>query len=289
MKKTYNSTSENVLQMLKFILKKDKFTISNIINYFSDYGVIFEQETILKYIRTLKKAGFVFEKSGRKNYTLTSIPISLNETDVNALENIFEVMGNNFSMKNAKITEKLLKISPESLRLALHHASYNKQVSALQELEKYLKDNLRLEVSVGKTNKNRKTIIFELQDLFLQGNGIFLKGYSVTGKMPLVLPFENITKIIQTPVKNRFLFGDKEAVVKFSFKMSKSYNLKAGEQILKKTKDFLEIKTNYYDEETFFKKILRYVDSCEILQPYYLRENFIGYIKNLYQMYDCNI
>ncbi len=68
--------------------------------------------------------------------------------------------------------------------------------------------------------------------------------------------------------------------------MAKSYTLKEGEQVLKKTKDFLWVKTNYYEEKLFFEKILKYVDHCEIIKPLYLRAKYKEFVRQLLLMYN---
>lgn len=281
-----NNTSENVMRIIKFILNKEKFSLGEIGSYLGDFGVLIGKETIYKYLRTLKKAGFDIQKTDAKTYKLLRVPVLSDDTEIIAVENILSAMNENYSLKNAGISEKLLRLVPEN-KCAKEIFSLNKMPRIeLQKLEKYLKDNLRLEIYFKNTNRDKEKIIFELRSLFLKNAGIFLKGYDVSAKTPDIYRYDSISRIIQTPMKNKFLFGDKEAVIKFSSKMAKSYTLKEGEQVLKKTKDFLWVKTNYYEEKLFFEKILKYVDHCEIIKPLYLRAKYKEFVRQLLLMYN---
>ena len=136
MNSRHNNTSENVLRMFKFILQKEKFTLQDIICHFAEFGLFFEQETILKYIRTLKKAGFGFEKTNAKTYKLTYVPLHLINAEISVLKDVFEIINNDFSQNNTKTAEKFLRFFPETLRVEMLH-SLNKNSILPQKLKKY--------------------------------------------------------------------------------------------------------------------------------------------------------
>ena len=72
-----NKTSYCFLLVLKYIIEHNVFNIDDVLNYLElECDIFVYKETILKYIRTLRHAGFKLKKINNKIYKLTYSPFA---------------------------------------------------------------------------------------------------------------------------------------------------------------------------------------------------------------------
>jgi len=290
MNKNINKSSYYCLLVLKFILANTIFTLDDILLFLEENHHIFiYNETVLKYIRTLKFVGFKFKKINNKTYQLIELPFKLdlssNEVDViNKCITHFKnlsIMKN--SVKDIRIFEKISMLIENTVLESKKPVVTDEK---LDEFQKFCVEKLRLNIEYRYKNKICYYQV-EPDELILFDNIIYLKCYNISDKNNMLLEIENIIQVKQTPVKNKFKYSTNIATLKFSLDIAKSYTIKENEKVIKEDDTGLYIQTVYYDKEMFFKHILRYMDKCEITFPQVLRKEFKEYVEELYQIYYC--
>ncbi len=285
---------------LEFVLFKRTFCVDEIITYLENkYNIFLFKETILKYIRTLKTLGFEFERVNNKMYKLKEVPFKIT-AGINEEKIILEIIEalRNYHVSNSgydkyNFLEKLQFFLPKDLkkifnrRLILLNYLEHKNNYMLKNIKKYCKDAQRLNITYLKDGKIKQKDLVEPADIFFTKKSIYLKCFDLNQKTNILINFDWILEIVQTPLKNKYLFKKQFVTLKFSSKFAKAYTLKEGEEIIKKGLGELYVRSFYYDKTLFFKNILRYMESCEIVSPENLRKDFQKYVKDLYQIYYC--
>ena len=282
------STSDKVFLILKFILKNEIFTLDKILSKLEEENIYIEKETLNKYIRTLIKMGFLFERHNNKTYRITKLPFNLNieQTDfLFELLNILETAANcNFSKTFQKMA---LFVLPEKQKEMFSKISRTDKT--IQKIEKYIKEAQRLKIIIKCQEEKEVKKIIEPYDVYYKTNGNYIVGYDIEKKEITEFPIKQIVSLKQMPIKNKHSYTKNEAIIKFSQKVAQSYVLKDEEILMEKTPEYIIVKTFFADKESFYKRILRYGDFCEILSGEKIREDFQSYLKDLYQMYDCKM
>ncbi|MCQ2957877.1 MAG: WYL domain-containing protein [Candidatus Gastranaerophilales bacterium] len=287
MNKKINKTAYTFLLCFKYILEKRIFKIDDIIEYLeNNFNIIIFSETVLKYIRTMKKAGIKFSRLNNKTYELKELPFDIDFTDEerNILFKSFEfkdfyIAGNFYDFK--ELIDKL------NVLCKYRQTDFYKIIKAYKvasDLKKYCEDELRLKIHYD-NNGQEITDIIEPKELVIISKIIYLKCYNVTQKANALININNIIRLKQTPVKNKNIFIEQFVKLTFTGKLVNTYVLKESEEIIKKTDNELIIKSYYYDKLILFKNILKYMDSCEILEPQNLREEFYNYVKEIILIY----
>lgn len=283
--KSNASTSNKVFLILDFILKNDVFSLDEIAVMLEKRNIYLEKETLNKYIRTLKKMGFSFKKLDNKIYKITSLPFCLRNIDL--IFDIVHLLKEEPKYDFYKTLQKIALFLPEENQKDFSE-KIEKMNNKIPQIEKYIREAQQLKIVVETQGKNDYKTVFEPYDIHYEVNENYIFGYDTLKKEITEYPLKKIISFKQTPTKNRFSFTKKEAIIKFSQRVAKSYVLKDDEIIVEKTPENLVVKTFFYDKKIFFKRILRYGNCCEIISTENLIEDFRRYLKDLYQMYDCN-
>ncbi|MCR4880755.1 MAG: WYL domain-containing protein [bacterium] len=281
MQNKFNLTSYNLFKLIKYILPKKKFTIAEIVSFLDTENICVEYETVYKYLRTLKRLGFEFEKVNSKSFKIKKLPFVFSDRENETLINILNKLSRSSLPKKTELCEKLLLFLTGNNTENLFQ---NETTS--QKLDKFIKDGLRLKLFFGSSNSEKETL-FELYNVFSEGKNKYLQGYDINKKEVVMYSIDDISSIKQTPTKNKFSYEKEEAILKFSSRVAKAYIPKEEDEIIEKTEDSLVIRTVYYDKVAFYKKILRYTNNCEIIAPAALKDALGAYLSELYQMYDC--
>jgi len=298
MKKT-NKTIYNFFLVFIFVMQNKIFSINEIIVHLEmNYDIVLQKETILKYIRTMKYLGFSFRRKNNEVYVLEMTPFCIeNSKTEDLLLKCFRILksftlsghllqSDKFIQKLAPFlsleTKNMLEIEYENLLKLNNESKLN-----VRKLKKYCNDGLQLRVKIKRENSNISSKIVEPLDLFFLKNICFLKAFDISVKDNVFINIDEIVEIEQTPQRNKYPLIEHPVTLRFLNKLAKSYSLKEGEIITKKSEDELIVKSYYCEKMIFFNNILRYCDSCEIIAPKGLRDEFKNYLDEIYQKYDC--
>ena len=281
-----SNTCLRVFEVIKLLIQKP-YSIEELINILSEKEYnhnIYTQETIVKYITTLRVMGLKVAKEKRK-FVLKKYPIDLNltEKELKTLEKIENYIINekhqSFCTEFKKLITTLEKCFDDKTlnryNTNFSFLSVEKNVKNLNDIplinkfEKICYDQQKLKIDYIDINtKNTDTYYLEPKCVKIIHRQGFLQAYdSDTNELKLFL-LRNIRKVIQRPQKTRLMWYSNEIIYRLDPEFAKIYKLKTEEKLLSKESDgSIIIQNCEEDKETFLKRLLKYTTHCEIIRP----------------------
>lgn len=249
--------------------------------------LIAKTETISKYIRTLRRAGFEVKSKKSKPYEITKTPfeITLCEKELNGLFVFLKTSNILFQGITSKELE-LLKYKFKNLinnfkeELSDNKESYYKEPvwENFYSLNKIL---FKKKKGVKITNLNKKITIIPKRIKYKQ-NGIFISFYNLN-KMKVQNSKADIIKNLKED--NAIHFEYYEATVfKLTGPLRKNYILREGE-IAHYKQDGVYVSNSYEEKNELFLRLMRYGANCEIINPLSHKKLFISKLKSLIEYY----
>jgi len=306
-----SSTAYRVL-LLMLLLSENSYSIDELIDIFSNDPYIsrsFTKEVILKYINTLRSLNFEITRiNSCGKYTMVKTPftIDLSDSDIKTialLENYVSYIHNK-KLKNiySNLVEKIVKFLPPEKESLLEKERqyfknnsiidvnlYSKYPEIIQKYEKLCEEDQQIIIKYKPPEeKNQIQLIVEPRHVKYENNQVYLCGYNVYENEKQLFLVDYITDIKQLPQKSKNKNVLPSVVLQLKGKLVRSYRKYDGDKIinLDENKQILTISNSYEDKNKLFKRILRYGDSCEIIYPKSLREEYSKIINNILKNYE---
>lgn len=310
-------TAYKVLALLK-LLCSGSFNIDNIIKQLYEDQNIKKQlskEVLIKYITTLRSADINIQKPSKSNnyeYSVKDAPllIDLDDNDIKILSLVLYI-SHKLAQKNIiqnleSLIEKLkiyLNNSQKELFneyfLFLKKEKYRNEmfkkfipeelIEQIQKLERYCNEDMRTSILYNLPASNKKIeLIFEPKQIKYEKKSIYLSGYNfITGEKQF-LDIKNIINITQLPIKSKYTNVLSPVIFKIKGKLAASYRLYESEKITKQNEDNNEIIITSYveDKNLLLKRLLKYGENCEVIQPLSLREEIKQTIESALSQYE---
>lgn len=299
-----SNTCLRVFEVIKLLIQKP-YTIEELITLLSekeDNRNIYTQETIIKYITTLRVMGLNIAKEKRK-FVLKKYPIdlNLNEKELKTLEKIENYIINEKQQSCCTEFKKLIGTlekcfdneTTNRFNTNFSFLSVEKSVNNLNDIplinkfEKICNDQQKLKIDYVDINtKNTDTYYLEPKCVKIINRQGFLQAYDTeTNEIKLFL-LRNIRNVTQRPQRARQMWYSNEIIYKFDAEFAKIYKLKAEEKLLSKESDgSIIIQNCEEDKETFLKRLLKYTTHCEIIRPEKYRKKMLALIENTIDIY----
>ncbi len=300
-----SSTAYRVL-LLMSLLNQDDFNIDELIEMFSQNPNIsrsFTNEVILKYINTLKLAGFELAKYNSSNnfkYTITKSPfkLSLSKDDLKTivlLENyVATIYQEKIKKKFQHVIKNVVKYLDEDEietlikeRSSDHDEFFNKdQYTRYQETIKIYEKYCIEEQQVAITYKTPideeiKQVVVEPKFVKYSNSNVYLCGFNTYVGEKQLIQIDYINDIKQLPQKSRHGGILPSVVFCLKGRLAKGYRVHDDEKIIDATidREHITISSSYDDKKLLFQRLLRYGENCEILYPKNIKEEFFEHIK----------
>ncbi len=299
-----SNTCLRVFEVIKLLIQKP-YTIEELITLLSEKEGnrnIYTQETIIKYITTLRVMGLNIAKEKRK-FVLKKYPIdlNLNEKELKTLEKIENYIINEKQQSCCTEFKKLIGTlekcfdneTTNRFNTNFSFLSVEKSVNNLNDIplinkfEKICNDQQKLKIDYVDINtKNTDTYYLEPKCVKIINRQGFLQAYDTeTNEIKLFL-LRNIRKVVQRPQKARQMWYSNEVIYRLDSEFAKIYKLKTEEKLLSKESDGCIIIQNCEeDKETFLKRLLKYTTHCEIIRPEKYRKKMLALIENTIDIY----
>lgn len=299
-----SNTCLRVFEVIKLLIQKP-YTIEELITLLSEKEGnrnIYTQETIIKYITTLRVMGLNIAKEKRK-FVLKKYPIdlNLNEKELKTLEKIENYIINEKQQSCCTEFKKLIGTlekcfdneTTNRFNTNFSFLSVEKSVNNLNDIplinkfEKICNDQQKLKIDYVDINtKNTDTYYLEPKCVKIINRQGFLQAYDTeTNEIKLFL-LRNIRNVTQRPQRARQMWYSNEIIYKFDAEFAKIYKLKAEEKLLSKESDgSIIIQNCEEDKETFLKRLLKYTTHCEIIRPEKYRKKMLALIENTIDIY----
>ncbi|OGI18096.1 MAG: hypothetical protein A2287_08440 [Candidatus Melainabacteria bacterium RIFOXYA12_FULL_32_12] len=311
-----SSTAYRVLFLMQ-LLNTNDCSIDYLNNTFSNDPNIartFSKEVILKYIYTLRSAGYNVSKPNPANnhtYKLVKAPLTmrLNEQDIRTLIILEGYVSSLYQERLQKSFRSLVKklsryLSEEQITLLnsirkaqtneLQQLSlkYSQYTSLIQKFEQYCVEDQRVIVKYKfPIGDEEKQIILEPKSIKYDSKDVFISGYnSITGEKQL-LHLNNIQEIKQLPVKSRYNYVLSPIIFKLKGRLAKGYRPYEDEKIAGTDPEAGTITIAAYvdDRNMLLQRLLKYGDYCEVIYPKAAREKTISLVQDALKNYDANV
>ena len=299
-----SNTCLRVFEVIKLLIQKP-YTIEELITLLSEKEGnrnIYTQETIIKYITTLRVMGLNIAKEKRK-FVLKKYPIdlNLNEKELKTLEKIEKYIINEKQQSSCTEIKKLIGTlekcfdneTTNRYNTNFSFLSVEKSVNNLNDIplinkfEKICNDQQKLKIDyVDISTKNTDTYYLEPKCVKIINRQGFLQAYDTeTNELKLFL-LRNIRKVVQRPQKARQMWYSNEVIYRLDSEFAKIYKLKTEEKLLSQESDgSIIIQNCEEDKETFLRRLLKYTTHCEIIRPEKYRKKMLALIENTIDIY----
>lgn len=281
---------KRVLETLKFLYKTNA-SIQDIINYFEKIDPnnrVYTNEVILKYINTLKVAGFSIIKEKDK-YVLLNYPnpIDFDKNDLRAIH-LIEKFANLLPEERIKaevnqFLQELQKRYSDNTKLLSHNVEkpdfinfkmdYSKYLNQIKEYEKYCLDGHKIKIIYKNKSCTETSVMVEPKEIRYIKNKVYLSIYNPVSAQISDINLNHIIKIEQLPLKSNLGTILSSVTFKLKDRLAKVYKLKESEKLLQMEPDGSIIILNQHEDRILLlKRLMRYGDNCEVISPKSLRE-----------------
>lgn len=308
-----SSTAYRVLLLL-FHLNKGQCTSDYLNNVFLEDPYIsryFSKDVILKYIITLRTAGYDIAKptlSNGYNYELNKSPvlIEFNYKQIKNLAALYwyaqslhqnKIIGNyNSFLKKIKkfLPDKQVSVLNREIKEQQEHLNsilsrYLPYKELINKIENFKEENQRVSVKYRTyVDDEEKQLVLELKNIKYEQKEIYITGYSPLTEQTHSIKIEQITEIKQLPKKSQY--KQILSAVTFSLKgqLAKVYRPYENEKISPSSEKLNTITVTAYvdDQNILIKRLLKYGENCEILYPKPTKAKMIQIINKTLSNYE---
>ena len=307
-----SSSAYRVLLLLKKLNEKD-YSINELNNIFWEDPYVkrfFSTDVILKYINTLKMAGYDLSKcvSGvnscyQLNNSQAKIVFSNNEIKIlSLLKKFAESLHQKKHVKNYSSFLKKIKrhMIAEDLEKFKHFSQiceqensscfgkFDKYSQLISIIEQYIEDKQRVELKYQLPSENNAKIVpIDLQCIKYNQDEAFIVCYNLISNQTLSLNMCHILNIRQLPVISRINPVLCPVIFKVKDKLAKVYRPYEKEKLSDPDQNGDITVTSLPDDiDALLKRLLRYGENCEILYPKLARDKMISLIKHTLANYN---
>jgi len=301
--KKNSDTSIRVLETLKVFVNGSS-SIQEIISHFEKTDPnnrVYTNEVILKYINTMKVAGYKFDKTKDK-YALLNTPEQFNFTK-EELEALYLLENSSKTLYEEKVKTEINKFiqglemrfndntkqlaqslnKPEFVYLDFNYEQYAKQI---KKYEKYCIEGQKLKITYKNINGITLSENVEPHEIKYKDKNIYLNVYNPLSANILDINFNDILEIVQLPLKSNQANMISTVTFLVKDRLANGYRLHEGETLLEKKVDGSKlISSQKEDKNLLLKRLMRYGVNCEVVSPNNLRAKMADLISATLENY----
>lgn len=288
-----NISAYRVLYILLMLVRYRRLSLLELNRHLFENPLIgrgYNNETLSKYINTLRAAGCRIPKASNRNdyhYDLLRSPFPLvldaEEADVagkiltmlskqpdEALTSDYRDFLENLSW-SVQLPQGAPQSSPRRIdRLTRRHL-------ALSRYRQYCQESFHLVVDYRDSQLPQAqlmTLYIEPQEVLERDDSLILLGWDCHSLERVSLDVDDIVSVQQLPNKNRRTQPPVTIAFALYGRLAKGYRLYPDEWVTYRSETELHIKTKVRDEEALLKRLMKYGASCQLLFPENLRMTF---------------
>jgi len=307
-----SSTAYRVLLLLQKLNEKGQNVdeLNNIFLKDPDVARFFSKDVILKYISTLRTAGYSISKPvASKNYCykLNKAPAQINfsneEIKTLAILGIYAqgLQQNKFVKHYFSFIEKLKRyMSEEQVQKLNEQFAFTQKKSSrilnsfaeyselIKKIEQYISENQKVEIKyLPHGEKQENLSITKLQKIKYEAKSVSVIYYDLVSNQMNSVKISELRNLKQLPS----ISEDKQTLCPVIFKLkgrlAKVYRPYEGEKVSELDKNIAEITVTAYsdDIDALLTRLLKYGEHCEILYPRQVRSKMIKLITTALRNY----
>ena len=307
-----SSTAYRVLLLME-LLNNKPYSMNDINDVFSEDPYIartFSKEVILKYLSTIRLAGYEISKPSPSNnytYSLKEAPVNilLTTENIKTLAFLENYVSGLYQTKLQKGFEQILNkiiryFSKEQLNILNNErkmykenksqlcSEYINYEALIKKIEQFCIEGQKIQVKyrLPLENQTMQVVLDPLSIKYISKN-VWISGYNTIIGEKQMLNLEYIEDIKQLPTKSKPNHVLSPVIFKLKGRLAKGYRPYEGEEIsqIDENEGFIQILAYVDDKNQLMQRLLKYGDLCEILYPKYIREKMIKTIKSTLNNY----
>jgi len=311
--KKISSTAYRVLLLLKLLNEKNLGIeeLNTILSQDINISRTFSNEVILKYISTLRLAGYKITKPCTANnytYRLIKAPIrlKLSKDELYSLV-LIDIFMSNMHQKviqdaRNKIYENISRFLSDDDILLFNqmkksfkntnslNTKFQKYAPLMSQFEQYCIDEQKITVKYKYPFENEIHMTLEPKYLEYMGGDVYICGYDpIIGERQLI-NIDYIIEMKQLPVKSSSNYILSPVIFKLRERLAQTYELHENEKITEVDSDAGTITVTAYADykNILIHRLLKYGDLCEVLYPKAFRERIANELCKTIKNYETN-
>jgi len=296
MKKSEKShdTGLRVFKVLEILLSQD-ISKKELIEQLRDSKIfenIYTPEAFIKYFNTLDVLGFSIEKN-KNIYRLKNalFKVEISKSELLAFYNLIKYIQklHNKSLEEvAKLALlKIIKYTEPEIQDELY-----KRITELPEkiseadnlilsLESFLSDGQLVLITYYKNSNAVETITCEIKEVIEKKNGIFISCYDITNARNKNISVKSIVSVKSSPLRGVSAYAKNSTVFRLYGRLAVIYKLKQSEKVIDFSNDYITISNLSEDRDVLLKRLLKYGESCKIVKPKSLQQEYIKLVDEI--------
>ena len=300
-----NSTAIRVLEVLK-LLDTGMLRQNDILANLSDNNKIdceLRKEALYKYFNTFKLLGInVIKKNKILSLEKSPITINLSQEEIEGLNFIMEYAKKIFVGQAKDEIQKLINnicrctknCTPEELKNHLSKKDIqnftspkNYDPNLLNQFRLLCKERQKISFTYINHDLNEKQK-FEIEpdEVIITPVDSILKGYNPQLAETQRFYIDAIEDLVQLPTMSKHKNVKSSVTFMLKGRLSHSYELKHGERLTQKGKDYIVVTNSEEDKETLTRRLLRYGKDCEIIYPKIFRKRVLSNLEKILKNYN---
>lgn len=270
----------------------------------------FSKEVILKYISTLRTAGYDISKptaANNYNYELNKSPVLI-ELSNDQIKNLAVMLYYAESLHQNKIIDnynsflKKIKKFITSNQVHLLNKELKKQLENLEagffkhapyeelikKIENFLAEKQRVSIKYKlPCHKNENNVVLELKNIKYDNKEVYVSGYNTITEQTHSIKLNHIVDIKQLPTKSQYNQILSPVTFKLKGKLAKIYRPYENEKIIPPDEKSNTITVTAYvdDKDMLIKRLLKYGENCEIIYPKHTQKDMSKIINQTLKNY----
>lgn len=294
-----NDTGIRVLEILKMLIK-EPISANQLIKEIetrNNIESIYNKDTLLKYFNTLELVGLKIRKKDNKYY-LENLPVAIDLTEKEikvlcllegyvknlyqkrletTLNELIENLEKSFSKETAFIYQSIK--TNNRMKTDIDFLS---NAALIRQFEKYCVDSQKLKIEYqSKSNRISETFIVEPKNILYDADVAYILVYNPALAQNQKLILENIKSVSQLPQKANSITNYNSIIFELEGRLAKAYKLKADEKVINHSQNKIIISNYSEDKNVLFKRLLKYGESCKILQPKSAQKEFLNMVDKI--------
>jgi|GEM_PF-1413670 len=309
--KKISSTAYRVLLLLKLLNEKNLGIeeLNKILSQDSNISRTFSNEVILKYISTLRLAGYQITKPCAANqytYKLIKAPvrIKLSKDELNSLVLVdvfvsnmhqkilldaqYKFFDNIFRYMNDDDIAKFNQLKKTFKSNSGLNTKFQKFAPLMTKFEQYCIDEQKIIVKYKYPIENELQVTLEPKYIEYINADFYICGYDPISGEKQLIKIDYIDEIKQLPVKSSSNCILSPVIFKLKGRLAKSYELNENEKIsdIDSEADTITITTYADCKNMLMQRLLKYGDLCEVLYPKAYREKIANELYKMLSNYE---
>ncbi len=308
------SSAYRVLLLLKKLNEGD-YSIDELNNFFyEDVHVkrYFSRDVILKYLNTLRDAGYDISKpsaSGNHSYKLNNSRVNIDFSDeeikiLGLLRKYTKSLHQKRLFDNyISFIEKLKRFMSQARLKKLEKyfesreaesddcfSKFDKYSGLIKKTEQYIDEKQRVEIKYKPSPKeDEKIALAELQNIKYEQEDVRIVFYNLLSGRIDSLKASQVIDIKQLPIVSKLNQLHSPVIFKVKDKLARVYRPYEKEKLAgPDDKGHITVTTYPEDMEALLKRLLRYGASCEVVYPRQVRDKMAFLVKETLENYKKN-